>query len=53
LIHWNRQIKEVVNNQDSSNDLENAGPLDEIDYWRKRKNNLSYIDSQLDKKELI
>lgn len=53
LIHWIRQIKEVVNNQDSQHDQENAGPLDEINYWRQRKNNLSYIDTQLDKPELL
>jgi len=27
--------------------------LDEIAYWRSRKNNLSYIDAQLDKPELL
>ena len=42
-----------MNNQDSQHDLENAGPLDEIDYWRRRKNNLSYIDAQLEKPDLI
>lgn len=52
LIYWYRQIKEVVNNQDSSHESENAGPLEEIKYWRSRKENLSYIDEQLEKEEL-
>lgn len=52
LIYWHRQIKEVVNNQDSQHDSENAGPLEEIKYWRSRKENLSYIDEQLEKDEL-
>lgn len=53
LIHWTRQIKEIVNNQGSQHDQENAGPLDEINYWNSRKNNLSYIDAQLEKPELL
>lgn len=52
LIYWFRQIKEVVNNQDNQHDSENAGPLEEIKYWRSRKENLSYIDEQLEKEEL-
>jgi dynein heavy chain, axonemal len=43
LLHWYRQIKDIVNNQDSQHDNENAGPLDEIAYWGQRKNNLSHI----------
>ncbi len=52
LNHWYNQIKEVVYNQDSQQDNENAGPLDEIAYWRNRKNNLQYIYEQLEKPEL-
>ena len=52
LIHWYRQIKDVINNQDSQHDNENAGPQDEIDYWLNRKKNLSHIDQQLEKEEL-
>lgn len=36
VIYWNHQIKEVVNNQTNQQENENAGPLDEINYWRKR-----------------
>lgn len=28
IQHWQRQIKEITNNQDSQNDAENSGPLD-------------------------
>lgn len=47
LITWYRQIKDVVNSQDNQTDSENAGPLDEITYWRNRKENLSFIQEQL------
>lgn len=53
LQRWLRQIKDVVHNQDSQQDSEKSGPLDEIAYWRNRKNNLSYIDKQLEKPEVI
>ena len=36
VIHWTRQIKEVVNNHDSSTSAETAGPLDEIEFWKGR-----------------
>ncbi|KAK3256380.1 hypothetical protein CYMTET_34484, partial [Cymbomonas tetramitiformis] len=53
LIHWTRQIKEVVNNQDvnvqdSSDRGEDAGPLAEIEFWRSRSVDLSGIRTQLD-----
>eukprot|EP00898_Chlorokybus_atmophyticus_P005400 jgi/Chlat1/5861/Chrsp4S06373 len=49
LIHWTRQIKEVVNNQDNSAELgEDAGPLAEIGFWRSRSVDLSGIRAQLD-----
>ena len=50
VIHWTRQIKDVLNstNQEKShrpNDL----PLEEIEYWRSRVDDLSGISQQLDK----
>ena len=48
LIHWTRQIKEVVNHQDNSELGEDAGPLAEIEFWRARSIDLSGIRSQLD-----
>ena len=49
LIHWTRQIKEVVNNQKSSSQLDAAGPLHEIEFWRSRCVDLSGIRSQLER----
>ena len=47
LIHWTRQIKEVVNNQGNSENAENSGPLAEIQFWRSRTVDLSGIKTQL------
>lgn len=36
LIHWTRQIKEVINVQDTANaDSDKEGPLHEIELWRR------------------
>lgn len=48
IIHWTRQIKEVVNQQDSNNTSEPSGPLSEVEFWRERSVDLSGIRSQLD-----
>lgn len=49
LIHWTRQIKEVINVQDANNDSSDKdGPLHEIELWRSRNVNLSGIRQQLD-----
>lgn len=48
LIHWTRQIKEVILNQDNSEIGEDAGPLAEIEFWRSRSVDLSGIRAQLD-----
>ena len=47
-IQWQRQIKELLNNQVNQNDSDNAGPIDEILQWSNRKDNLSNIKDQLD-----
>ena len=48
LIHWTRQIKEVVGTQDNSEQLEeDPGPLSEIEFWRNRSVDLSGIRAQL------
>lgn len=49
MIHWTRQIKEVLNSQDAYETSENAGPLEEIEFWRSRCDDLSGISDQLDK----
>lgn len=48
VIHWTRQVKEVVNQQDMSELPENAGPLEEIEFWRSRDADLGGIRKQLD-----
>lgn len=52
LVHWTRQIKEVVNNQHTSETTENSGPLEEIQFWRSRCDDLSGISIQLNRKEV-
>jgi len=48
LIQWTRQIKEVVSNQDNNVELgEDAGPLDEIEFWQRRSDDLNGISAQL------
>ena len=49
MIHWTRQIKEVLSAQDSLQTSENAGPMEEIDFWKNRCADLSGISDQLDK----
>ena len=48
VIHWTRQIKEVVNNHDSSSSAETAGPLDEIEFWKGRARDFVGIQKQLE-----
>ena len=47
VIHWTRQIKEVVNNQNMIQRAETSGPSDEIDFWANRTVDLSGISDQL------
>eukprot|EP00935_MAST-01C_sp_MAST-1C-sp1_P000961 g961.t1 len=51
VIHWTRQIKEVVSNQDNATmqNAESSGPLEEIAFWRSRKLDLSGISEQLNR----
>lgn len=49
MIHWTRQIKEVLSSQDALQTSENAGPMEEIEFWKNRCADLSGISSQLDK----
>jgi dynein heavy chain len=52
LIHWTRQIKEVVNTQHSSETSDKTGPLEEIQFWRSRCQDLSGISGQLNRSEV-
>ncbi|RLN72009.1 hypothetical protein BBJ28_00019305, partial [Nothophytophthora sp. Chile5] len=56
VIHWTRQIKEVINNQDNAHNAEGAGPLEEIKFWEHRTEDLSGITDQLNRdgvKEIV
>jgi dynein heavy chain len=49
VIHWTRQIQEVVNNQEAGGDSsDDAGPLAEIQFWMDRTTDLSGIREQLE-----
>ncbi|KAL5251273.1 hypothetical protein ACHWQZ_G016836 [Mnemiopsis leidyi] len=48
VIHWTRQIKEVLSAQDALEMSENSGPLEEIAFWKSRCTDLSGISKQLD-----
>uniref|UniRef100_A0A2K6C7M2 Dynein axonemal heavy chain 2 n=1 Tax=Macaca nemestrina TaxID=9545 RepID=A0A2K6C7M2_MACNE len=50
MIHWTRQIKEVLSAQETVETGENLGPLEEIEFWRNRCMDLSGISKQLVKK---
>lgn len=49
VIHWTRQIKEVVGERDNAmtSSMEDGGPLEEIRYWRSRARDLGNIRAQL------
>lgn len=49
IIHWTRQIKEVLSSQDTFQLSEGSGPLEEIQFWSNRCDDLSGITLQLDK----
>ncbi|XP_074244239.1 dynein axonemal heavy chain 2 isoform X4 [Saimiri boliviensis] len=50
MIHWTRQIKEVLSAQETVETGDNLGPLEEIEFWRNRCMDLSGISKQLVKK---
>eukprot|EP01135_Chromosphaera_perkinsii_P005558 Nk52_evm107s352 gene=Nk52_evmTU107s352 len=52
LIHWTRQIKEVLSNQEKSDFEELSGPLEEISFWRDRCFHLEGIGKQLDNEKV-
>ncbi|XP_043393066.1 dynein axonemal heavy chain 2 isoform X2 [Chelonia mydas] len=47
MIHWTRQIKEVLRAQEAGESRESTGPLEEIEFWRNRCTDLSEISKQL------
>ena len=58
MIHWTRQIKDVLHEQDSSQNMaetseSNQGVLDEISFWKNRCNDLSDLSKQLEEDDVI
>ncbi|XP_069776189.1 dynein axonemal heavy chain 2 isoform X3 [Narcine bancroftii] len=49
VVHWTRQIKDVLSAQEAIDTGEILGPLEEIEFWRNRCEDLSGIGFQLDK----
>lgn len=52
VINWTRQIKGVVNSQDSYYHTEVSGPLEEIEFWCTRKEDLCGILQQLQRADV-
>ena len=48
VIHWTRQIKEVLTSQEAMESSDSSGPLEEIEFWRARCVDLSGLTTQLD-----
>ena len=53
MIHWTRQIKEVLANQEAMETADSSGPLEEIEFWRSRCEDLSGLTTQLDKPGIV
>jgi dynein heavy chain len=52
LMQWISQIKEVVHDKDSTENIENARPLSEIEYWKSRAQDLMNIKKQIQREEV-
>ena len=48
VIHWTRQIKELLASQESLDTSTSSGPLEEIEFWRARCKDYSSLTEQLD-----
>jgi dynein heavy chain, axonemal len=52
MVHWCRQLKDVSNSQDASIVDEDTGPLEEIEFWKARSQDLLGISRQLDQQSV-
>ncbi|CAF1063283.1 unnamed protein product [Rotaria sordida] len=52
MVHWCRQLKDVSHSQDASIVDENSGPLEEIEFWKARSQDLLGISQQLDQQSI-
>ena len=48
VIHWTRQIKELLSSQESLDTSTSSGPLEEIEFWRARCEDYSSLTRQLE-----
>ena len=48
VIHWTRQIKELLTSQENLDTTVSSGPLEEIEFWRSRCKDFTYVTQQLD-----
>ena len=48
VIHWTRQIKELLSSQESMDTSTSSGPLEEIEFWRARCEDYSSLTRQLE-----
>lgn len=53
VIHWTRQIKEVLASQEAMESADSSGPLEEIEFWKARCEDLSGLTTQLDKPGIL
>ena len=53
VVHWTRQIKEVLASQEAMEMADSSGPLEEIEFWRARCEDLSGLTTQLDKPGIL
>ncbi|KAA0723087.1 Dynein heavy chain 2, axonemal [Triplophysa tibetana] len=49
MIHWTRQIRDVLNAQEMGEMGDSSGPLEEISFWKSRFADLASISQQLQK----
>jgi dynein heavy chain len=52
LMHWVKQIKDLLNSQSSQNDNDSSGLIEEVHFWSNCKENLVNLRSQLQNKTI-
>lgn len=50
LMHWVKQIKDLLNSQSSQNDNDSSGLIEEVQFWNNCRENLVNLRSQLQNK---
>ena len=46
-IHWTKQLKTLIIDKHQTRNIEELGPLEEINFWRSRANDFSCVSRQL------